>query len=145
MESPILFIENLAEFERHSLEALSAHIENDNGFSLGAFDGDGHLVGMVDFRRESSLRLDHIGFIGKLYVAPSARGEDLGRTLIYQTLGEARKLGGIKQVKLQLEAGNSRARVLYESFGFEAWGLEPDAVRVDGVYYDDLHMILKDL
>ena len=64
MESPILFIESLAEFERHSLEALSAHIENDNGFSLGAFDGDGHLVGMVDFRRESSLRLDHIGFIG---------------------------------------------------------------------------------
>lgn len=47
--------------------------------------------------------------------------------------------------QLQLEAGNSRAKELYESFGFQVWGTEPKAVRVDGVYYDDYHMIFTSL
>ena len=80
-----------------------------------------------------------------LYVSPGARGEGLGQALIARTLTEARRLGGVKQVKLELDASNLRARELYESFGFKVWGIEPKGVRIDEVYYDDLHMILKEL
>jgi RimJ/RimL family protein N-acetyltransferase len=44
-------------------------------------------------------------------------------------------------VLLGVEAGNAAARALYEGFGFEAFGYERDALIVDGVAYDEVHMV----
>jgi ribosomal protein S18 acetylase RimI-like enzyme len=145
LDVPVLFIESLGEFGQHSLTNLRKQLESDDNFIIGAFDHQNQLVGMIGFRRESSPRLDHIGSIWGLYVASGARGKKLGYGLIARLLTGIRQIQGVEQVKLQLEASNQRARELYESFGFEAWGVEPRAVRIDGIYYDDLHMILKKL
>jgi len=142
---PTLFIESLEEFDRHSIKEIRRQLADGSRFFLGAFNQEQQLVGMIGFQRERSPRLDHIGFISGLYVASSARGQKLGEILVTRALEEARQMGGVEQVKLQLEAGNARARELYESFGFEIWGTEPKAVRIDGGYYDDYHMILKTL
>lgn len=148
-EVPLLFLESLEEFEQKTVEDVQKTIvEQMNqgvGFLLGAFDDTQNLFGFIGFRRESSSRLDHIGCIWGLYVSPKGRGVGLGKALIQQTLRDIAQIPGIEQVKLQLEAGNHRAKELYEHFGFKIWGTEPRAVRVDGVYYDDYHMILKDL
>ncbi len=147
IDEPILFIESLEEFECRSLDDVRCQIEelseNKGSFLLGAFKKPNNLVGIIGFRREKSKRLDHIGFIWGLYVVSTARGLGLGKKLILETLRLANQIPGLEQVKLQMEAGNRTAKKLYESFGFEVWGTEPKAVKVDGVYYDDLHMILK--
>ena len=127
---------------RRQIEEIA---EDEGSFILGAFKKPDNLVGMIGFRREKSRRQDHVGFIWGLYVLPSARGLGLGKKLISETLKLAGQIPGIEQVKLQVEAGNRIAKKLYESFGFEVWGIEPKALKVDGVYYDDLHMILKQL
>ena len=147
-EVPLLFLESFEEFDKKSIQdienMISDQVKLGTSFILGAFDDFENLVGFIGFRRESSLRLNHNGFIWGLYVSQKARGDNLGKALIRQTLKEASQISGIKQVKLQLEAENSRAKELYESFGFEVWGREPSAVRVEAVYYDDYHMILRD-
>lgn len=144
-DAPTLFIESLVEFKDLSQAALKEQICKEEGFHLGAFREDQELIGMIGFQRETAPRLKHIGLISGLYVTPAARGQSLGENLISCALAEARRLGGVEQVKLQLEAGNMRARKLYESIGFEVWGTEPRAVKIGELYYDDLHMILKSL
>ncbi len=148
-EVPLLFLESLEEFEKKTTQDIEIEISVQEkigtSFILGAFDEVENLVGFIGFRQESSHRLNHNGFILGLYVSQKARGANLGKALINQILKEAYKIPGIKQVKLQLEAENNRAKELYEYFGFEVWGREPNAVRVEGVYYDDYHMILRDL
>ena len=140
---PVLFLESLEEFEQRSMEELASMILGDDRFMLGAFDSLNNLVAMIGFRREKSTRLNHIGMIWGLYVSPQARGQKLGHKLILETLKEAKNLPGLLQIKLQLEAGNARAKKLYESFGFQVWGMEPRAVRVGDSYYDDYHMMLN--
>ena len=41
---------------------------------------------------------------------------------------------------LAVTAGNDAALKLYESLGFKAWGLEPAALVIDGVAYDEIPM-----
>lgn len=149
INSPILFLENLEEFDSKSLQDISEQIEalekSNGSFLLGAFDEGSQLMGIIGFHRQTGPRLDHIGEIWGLYVDPKARGQSLGQILISQTIREASQLSGLKQIKLQLEAGNTKAKNLYESFGFKVWGMEPRAVQVDGIFYDDYHMILTDI
>ncbi|MBC7742610.1 MAG: hypothetical protein H7061_10460 [Bdellovibrionaceae bacterium] len=47
----------------------------------------------------------------------------------------------VELIQLSVEANNLAARKLYESRGFKCWGTEPKAMRMDGQYYDDCHMI----
>jgi len=41
-----------------------------------------------------------------------------------------------------VERGNLNARRLYTSLGFVEFGLEKDALKVDGTYYDNILMAL---
>jgi ribosomal protein S18 acetylase RimI-like enzyme len=45
-------------------------------------------------------------------------------------------------VLLRVTASNSRARRLYESYGFRTFGIEPRSLRLDGVSYDTALMAL---
>jgi ribosomal protein S18 acetylase RimI-like enzyme len=48
---------------------------------------------------------------------------------------------GVRQVLLTVTAGNDTALAMYEAFGFRVYGREPRALLVDGVFFDDLHMV----
>jgi RimJ/RimL family protein N-acetyltransferase len=76
-----------------------------------------------------------------MYVAPPVRRAGVGRALVAAVLARARAMPGLRQVLLGVEAGNAPARALYEAFGFEAFGYERDALIVDGVAYDEVHMV----
>ena len=55
----------------------------------------------------------------------------------------ARGLSGLEQLCLVVGEHNARARRLCESLGFEAFGIEPRELKVDGKSYDGVHMWLK--
>ena len=48
----------------------------------------------------------------------------------------------MESVHLSIEHGNVAARRLYESRGFEMWGVEPQAMKSDGEYLDEAHLRL---
>jgi ribosomal protein S18 acetylase RimI-like enzyme len=107
---------------------------------FGAFDGD-ELVGTIGIRREALRKLAHKASINALYVAPSHRGLGLGSRLFEAVFAHARSFEGVRQLLLIASAGNHTAIRLYESVGFRVYGKEPDALQVDGVFSDDVHMV----
>ena len=111
-----------------------------DGATFGAFL-DGRLVGTSTIFRLPRLKERHKAYLVGMYVAPAARRTGVGRALVAAVLERARSMPGVRQVLLGVEAGNAPARALYEAFGFEAFGYERDALIVDGVAYDEVHMV----
>jgi ribosomal protein S18 acetylase RimI-like enzyme len=68
--------------------------------------------------------IDNTLRIGRLIVAPAARGQGWGRRLLLVALDHAREQG-VARVQLGVLASNGPARRLYESVGFHA---DPDTV-----------------
>jgi RimJ/RimL family protein N-acetyltransferase len=108
---------------------------------FGAFDGEA-LVGTVGLQRERPRKLAHKAVIWGVYVAPSFRKRGVGRMLLEHALARAAWMPGLLQLTLGANTANPAAIALYESVGFEPFGLERGFLLVDGVLHDELHMAL---
>jgi len=106
----------------------------------GAYLG-AELVGIVGLERESRAKNRHKATVVGMYVAPPAAGRGIGRALLEALLAEARH-AGIASLVLTVTEGNAPARHLYEAAGFRSFGVEPDAIRVDGRSFAKNHMQL---
>lgn len=82
-----------------------------------------------------------IAFVRSMYVTPSARGKGVGRQLMLAAIAEAASWNGVEQISLSVTASNHSAIVLYRHVGFVEVGRMPRALRVDGVYHDELSMV----
>ena len=111
-----------------------------DGAIFGAFDGQ-TLVGTVGLHRESHRKLAHKAVIWGVYVAPSFRQRGVGRLLLERALAHATTMPGLLQVTLGVNSENTAAIALYESLGFETFGVERGFMLVDGVLHDELHMV----
>lgn len=131
---------------QHHPEAFSASFETervqaDSFFAerlatsevLGAFGG-GELLGIVGLRVQPGLKEAHKGLLWGMYVRPQARQAGIGRRLVGALLEAARPR--VELVQLFVWQGNAAARALYESFGFIEYGLELNAVKHNGTYYN---------
>jgi ribosomal protein S18 acetylase RimI-like enzyme len=124
-------------------------------FALGAFDGEGVLVGIVTFIRDSGVKTSHKraripgarcdaawrrsnpkGNVYGMYVTPQMRGRGVGKTLLLELIGRARACDGVEQLGLSVVAANDGAMKLYESVGFEAYGVERRALKWGEGYYE---------
>lgn len=103
---------------------------------------EGQLVAMVGFLRNHRIKTKHKGFIWGVYTSPAVRGKGIGRQLIEETIYRARQMEGLLAIHLTVVASNTKARALYESLGFKAYGLEKRALYVNGTYYDEILMEL---
>ena len=112
-----------------------------NRFILGAFQEE-TLVGMIGFFQEPQRKRNHIGVIWGMYVVEEMHGQGVGRALLDETIRLASELSGVEQIILSVVTENKAAHRLYLSTGFEAYGLEPKALKVTGRYLDEAHMIL---
>jgi len=102
---------------------------------FGAFVGD-RLAGFLAFVCPERPKLHHWAELAGMYVAPEFRRRGLGGALVDAALAHARDLSGLRQVRLVVNATNLPARSLYQSRGFKCVGVEPEALCVEGRYYD---------
>lgn len=104
----------------------------------GAFDTSNNLVGCVGFRRELGVKRRHIGQILGLQITQAWQRRGIATTLLQDviTLGS---VSGITQIQLSLTLPNEPAEKLYDRLGFEIFGLERDALRVEGETHDKQH------
>jgi ribosomal protein S18 acetylase RimI-like enzyme len=109
---------------------------------FGAFV-DTRLAGMLTFVRPTRPKLQHCAEFAGMIVAPEFRRQGIGGALVDAGLAHARASGGVRQLKLTVNARNAAAKSLYLSRGFSCYGAEPDAICVDGVYYDEEFYILR--
>lgn len=120
---------------------LRPHNDPANGV-WGVFDGGDRLLGMLGFSRENRPKRSHIGTLWSMYVLPECRGQGLGAALLDEALAHARQLKDLSQVILCVTATHVAASSLYRSRGFERFGLERNALCIDGSFFDTEHLVL---
>jgi ribosomal protein S18 acetylase RimI-like enzyme len=102
--------------------------------TFGAFAGE-RLVGMATYIQNTREKTRHKGMMVAVYVAPDWRAARLGRRLVEEVVAHAKELGVLLQCTVT--ADNDAARRLYRSLGFLPYGLERDALCVDGRFLDE--------
>ncbi|PWW25574.1 ribosomal protein S18 acetylase RimI-like enzyme [Cytobacillus oceanisediminis] len=117
-------------------EVYGERFKAENSFHFGAFEG-GRLVGVVSLVRENALKMKHRANIYAMYVTEQSRQNGIGKLLVGEALEKARAWDGVEQIHLAVMSENAPAKKLYSSFGFEVYGKERHALKIDGVYYDE--------
>jgi GNAT superfamily N-acetyltransferase len=83
----------------------------------------------------------HKALLWGCFVEPGFRERGLGRQVVSRALDHARQ-NSVRRVNLTVFLPNRTAVTLYSSLGFQSYGLEPEAVCIDGNYHDGQHMTL---
>ncbi|RDI41027.1 GNAT family N-acetyltransferase [Falsibacillus pallidus] len=128
--------------EEDALNKTAIRLKPTNfSFTMGAFDGDA-LVSVVTFMRESPSKMMHKGSIFAVFTTPSYRGKGIAKALFKELLKKLDEVEGLEQIMLTVVSSNQSAVKLYESLGFESFGTEKNAMKVDGSYYDEDYMMM---
>jgi GNAT superfamily N-acetyltransferase len=102
---------------------------------------DGVLAGTAKYWRDTgSAKTAHVGHLGAMYVRGGFRGQGVGDALIEAVTALARGEGA-ELLILGVHTKNLSAQALYERHGFNRFGMLPSALKVDGVYWDEIHMV----
>jgi nucleoside-diphosphate-sugar epimerase/ribosomal protein S18 acetylase RimI-like enzyme len=123
------------------LDTVRERLEGPSQVVVGAFDG-AQLVGVAGLQRMERQKQAHKAVVWGMYVAPEARSRGLGRRLLTTLIDEARKMPGVERLLLAVAVGNAPAQRLYRELGFQTYGVEPSALKVNGVSLDDELMCL---
>ena len=97
---------------------------------------------MAGFFRHQQLKVRHKGRVWGVYVTRSERGKGMAQALLQELLQRARTQSGLERITLIVAKGQTAARALYSRLGFESYGIEPQALKIDGDYVDDEYMAL---
>jgi RimJ/RimL family protein N-acetyltransferase len=108
-----------------------------NATVLGAFRGT-TLVGMAGFAVQQGPKRAHKGLLWGMYVQPAARRAAVGRRLVEAVCKHARR--HVELLQLTVVRDNLQARALYASLGFVEYGVEQNALKHGGRYYDEVLM-----
>lgn len=139
---PFAFGKAVEEHRGLPVETVAARFRDTANFTLGAFE-NGELVGMMTFVRDTGVKDGHKGHIYGVYVSAAHRGKGVGRALLAAVLEKAKKDETLEQILLAVATVQTAARGLYRSFGFESFGIEPNALKVGSTYVHEDHMILR--
>ncbi len=105
-------------------------------------NGEGQVVGNIDFHIIRRKRLEHTGEFG-MSCLPEWRGNRLGTILLSELLSWAKSHPVIEKVTLRVIGSNARAQALYRKFGFQEEGRRKHEIKnPDGSYDDDMLMAI---
>ncbi|MEH7095337.1 GNAT family N-acetyltransferase [Neobacillus vireti] len=127
--------------KENAVEQTAQNLTAEGNFTFGAFDQD-KLIGVVTLLQEERKKIRHRANIFAMYVTPSRRGVGAGKALMTAAIQKAKDISGVEQINLNVTASNHSAKQLYTQLGFQEFGLEKNALKIDGVYYDDAYMVL---
>ncbi len=145
-EHPTAFVSSYEEQKDWAVEVFAQRLrgsfDSADSFNLGGFVEES-LIGTVGFFRFEGPKRMHIGKIVGMHVAAEHHGSGYSRVLLAAALDRARQMAGLAVVHLAVESTNEPAKALYASFGFETYGVERQAIFVDGEYFDEDLMALE--
>ncbi|ARN83419.1 hypothetical protein B1812_05620 [Methylocystis bryophila] len=127
-----------ADEERLTPKEIEARLLRD--FVVGAFCED-ELVGIGGLSRGVGCKIAHKALLFGMYLRREYRGSGIADALMSALLDEARRT--VEIVTLTVMSGNAPAVGFYRRWGFESYGIEPRAVKEDGLYFDEMLMSLS--
>ena len=132
-ERPTAFLISYAEELADGVEAVRKRISQprEHFVIFGAY-AESTLVGTVGCARGSRASVRHRCTLWGVYVRPDSRGQGVARALLEHAIAFAKEQMAAEVVELGVNVENTGARALYESLGFDVYGIQHDAFRVDG-------------
>jgi len=118
--------------------------DSNDSFTLGAY-AENVLAGVVSFVRDGEDRekLRHKGMVSTMYVSKEFRGQGIAGALLEELIKRVKTISDIEQINLIVIASNSKAKQLYEKFGFEKYGTEHNSIKWKGKYFSEDQMVLR--
>jgi RimJ/RimL family protein N-acetyltransferase len=139
---PMAFGASVPEDATTLVMSFRSRASNEDSAVFGAFSNDS-LVGIVGVYRNPGAKERHKATIWGMYVTAGVRQRGVGERLVRTAVAHARAWHGVQFVHLAVSDAADTARRLYERVGFREWGREPRALRWEGRYTDEAHMILN--
>jgi RimJ/RimL family protein N-acetyltransferase len=129
-------------FEAENAQPLTWFSDRLGGSEVfGAFHGS-ELVGIAGLLIGEGQKEAHKSLLRGMYVRPSSRKAGVGWRLVETIIDFARQR--VELIQLAVVSDNEQARRLYASLGFLEYGIEKNALKQDGRYYDEV-LMAKDL
>jgi ribosomal protein S18 acetylase RimI-like enzyme len=139
---PASFADSDEEHLKTTIETAQERLRKSDpasNFVVGMFE-HGHMIGTAGFFRHAHIKERHKGHIWGVYVSPKLRGKGAGKALMLEIIRRAKRIEGIEQITLVASA-NLPAQKLYQSVGFESYGIEPHSLKIGAEYVDDVLMV----
>ncbi|MBT2679626.1 GNAT family N-acetyltransferase [Bacillus sp. ISL-35] len=141
LKNPEAFSSSYEDEKGNEAEHYGQRLDNKSTYTFGAFDED-QLVGVVTLVPEGKVKLKHRANIFAMYVTSSQRSRGIGKELVKTAIQQAAELNSVEQIHLTVTSSNEPAKKLYASLGFKEYGVEKNAMRIEGTYYDEDLMVL---
>ncbi len=136
---PEAFVPSYEEERGTDPEVIPPRLRSDwmtgGNFILGAY-AFGWLAGAVGVRRWPRRKQRHKATLWLIYTDPALRGQGVGRKLLEQAIDQCRKDPELELLHLSVGSESEAARVLYISLGFQPYGMEPQAMKLEDRYID---------
>ncbi|WP_252503796.1 GNAT family N-acetyltransferase [Sporosarcina sp. Marseille-Q4943] len=139
--NPEAFGSSYEEEKKQTADKYRERFQAADSFTFGAF-AESKLIGVITLLTEKTMKLKHRSTIVAMYVTPEKRGEGVAKALMNEAINKARSLERIEQVYLTVVSSNVAAKSLYTSLGFEVYGTEKRALKLDNTYLDEDLMVL---
>ena len=98
---------------------------------------------MTGVYHSTNVKERHKAHIWGMYVRPEARRRGGAAKLLNAAVDRARQWSEVLQVHLCVTDAALAAQGLYRKAGFTVWGSEPRALRWQGEFTDELHLVLQ--
>lgn len=139
---PVAFAADYDRTEAEGADAWAERIQRNEAKNEGVIcvaAAGASLVGMTGLYRGHWPKTQHSANIWGVYVTTAWRGQGIAKALIKACLDWARARG-VTVAKLGVVTSNTPAIRCYARCGFQVYGLEPQVIGYDGVFYDELLM-----
>lgn len=123
------------------IEEYKKSFQSKDILTFGAFEED-HLVGTVTLIRETRQKIRHRANIVAMYVDDQKRGKGTAKALLKEAIKVAKNISEIEQIYLTVDSENTPAKELYKKLGFQTFAVEKKAMKYNGQYRDEEHMVL---
>ncbi|MDM5188972.1 GNAT family N-acetyltransferase [Bacillus sp. DX4.1] len=127
--------------KENPIEQVTQNLQSHTSHTFGVFNESDTLLGVVTLLTEQKLAFKHKGHIVAMYVDAHSRGNGYARDLLQAVIEKAKELH-IEQLCLGVVSNNESAKGLYKSIGFTTYGIEKRALKTNGIYRDEQHMVL---
>jgi len=123
------------------IQQVARNFSAEGNYTFGAFENH-KLIGIVTLLHETAEKIRHRANIFAMYVTPNKQSLGVGKALMMEAINKAQSIHAIEKINLSVMASNEKAKQLYSKLGFQVYGMEENALKVNGVSYSDLHMVL---
>lgn len=138
---PMAFGRSNADEEAHREQLFKNNVDRDDRFIIGLFDGE-ELIAIGGFFRHEPIKAFHKGTVWSVFVKPEFQGKGIGRKLMEAIISEAKSMKGLESILIGVSSNNPPAIILYRNLGFVEYGREPNCLKHDGKYVDEILMHL---